>query len=702
MTGSRRGVSALLLAALAGPLLLGGTSRAAAAAQSADAGIRLEISGLSPVVEPKSGLRIRGRIINLSVDDLRDVQLRIHVDSRVSTRSELQRRAADDDGPPQGSSTTADALHPDDLDDIGPQASLDVDVTFPAAELRGLAEQASVHPLRIEVRGRVNRARRTSLGHVDTFLQWWPGRTAASRLAWVWPLTEPVDQGAKGIFDNDELAASIASDGRLGELLSVASELSDRIPFTWAVDPALVSQVAQMADGYSVRDGDDVRDGEGVAVATAWLAQLDRSLASTNTAVLGFPYADPDVAALVRARGVGLISEAFTSGREVLTERGARLAPTLAWPPGGALTRDGLEVLTANGARTVVLAEDSVASESVGSFTPSAQLRLGAQAADGTGLVADAALAEILRDGPRATGERLAVQRFLAETAMITLERPNTSRDIVVTPPRDWAPRRAYAASLLRLSGDVPWLEAATLPAISTREPDDVSRFVDYSESAESDELPQSHLQSIIRERDRVARYRSILPPDQSALPAALDEVLLRATSAGWRGSTNHGARLVSSVHDVLTQEFTKVRLSTGGLITLASDTGRIPITIVNEFPHPVLVKVRVESRNRLILDEPDRPAELVPPGRRQIDIEGRAAQAGEFTVDLALLTPDGRELPGATAQLRVRSTAYGRVALVVVIGAFAVLVAASVARLVRRRRRPAAEAPAPEAAPVG
>ena len=59
-------------------------------------------------------------------------------------------------------------------------------------------------------------------------------------------------------------------------------------------------------------------------------------------------------------------------------------------------------------------------------------------------------------------------QRVLAETAVTWLERPNSSdpRGILLAPPQDWRPSRAFFRALVRGLGAATWLRprpAATL-----------------------------------------------------------------------------------------------------------------------------------------------------------------------------------------------------------------------------------------------
>jgi hypothetical protein len=677
----RRGLGLVVLAAA----LVGAPP---AVAQDPVPTVRVEISDISAVLQPDGRLQIAGRVFAVgSPTVVRDLQLRLYVAPPVNSRSALATRAADPDAGFLGRATTV----PVDGDpDLGTgDASVALGVDLPVDDLAGLADDPAVHPLRIEVRGRVgSRSSRRAVATVDTFVQWWPRSTAPTRIAWVWPLVGDSGLGADGVFADERLAEELAPAGRLGELLSVGVAATPTTPVTWAVDPALVAAARRLQRGYRVRADDDTTKGTGGAAAEAWLGAARAALADPASPVLALPYGDVDLVALVRQGREEVVAAAYEQRRATLAAADIPFDPRLAWPPDSALDRPTLDVIEDAGASIVVLADSALPPEDVPSYTPTASVALGTRPGAATAVASDGVLDRILVDPPAEGGERLAVQRFLAETAMITLERPSSSRDVVVTPPRDWAPRREYARDLLRLSAGVPWLEPVTLPAVAARTPDPVSRFLDYPSAARARELPAPYLAELAAQRERAGRFRSILPQDaETTVPETVEEAVLRAASAAWRDDLAGGRSLLAGAQALLDRQFGRVRVSTGGVVIMTSDTGRIPLTVVNDLPHAVLVRVQVDARGRLALDRDDTVPEVIPPGTRQLEIRGRAVQAGEFTVVVRLLTPDGGRLPGSDAVLRVRSTAYGRLAIVLIGGAGGVLVVASVVRLIRRRR---------------
>lgn len=702
-----RSVRALLAAAavlvLAAAVGIGGVAALPAAAQDSDQDLPVHVfvEEISPFLTPDGVLTIRARLLSRSAETLDRVQIRLRVGDAVGSRSELQQLART---PPTDSDfVTVNDLVPDGVvpEELSPGDVATVDLRLPADDqriARLFDDRNGVHPFRLEVRARAGTSTRSRVGAADTFLPWWPEPTERTRIAWLWPLTATDARGPAGRLTDDRLADDLA-DGRLALLVDVAASAVARTPVTWAIDPALVENVASMANGYVVRrDDGSSTEGSGQLAATEWLAATRAALADPRGRTLALPYADPDITALTRAGQRDVVNIALQTGREVLTDNGFTTSQSrLAWPPEGAVDVPTLGVLAAAGARDVVVSASTLQDDDdEGNATPSAATALdGAAPGTVTAVATDAELSRLVAEGPAAggtaEGTRLALQRVFAETAFFTLERPSQSRDLVVAPPRRWDPARPFAAGLLDLSASVPWLRPDVIPNVAMRPRDDVDRFIAYSGADREREVPPTVLAAVRVERDRVERYRSILAPiaDSGAdpLPDRLERALLRASSARYRDDVSAGRSLVAGVRTLLTEQFGKVSVAGGGLITMGGDTARLPITLVNDLDTTVRVQVRIDSRNRLTLPEGEVRTEVVAPGRRQLQVSARALVPGDFTISVALSTPDGRPLPGDPTLLRVRSSAYGKVALAITIGAFVLLLLGSATRLLRRRR---------------
>jgi hypothetical protein len=87
-------------------------------------------------------------------------------------------------------------------------------------------------------------------------------------------ITEPTHRLIDGKFFDDVLATKLLPGGELGDLVFTTSR-SNR---SWLIDPATISEITAMSNGYLISDGWEIKDGQvsGQEVAKAWLTQFYR------------------------------------------------------------------------------------------------------------------------------------------------------------------------------------------------------------------------------------------------------------------------------------------------------------------------------------------------------------------------------------------------------------------------------------------
>lgn len=685
-------LAVLSLLLVAGPV--GGLAGTAAAAPPS-LPLTLTLGAVEPAApQPGGTLTVTGTATNRATSLVDGVSVRLRLVSRpFGSRGEIA-RVAQDAAAPDAYTGRVLAGSQVDLGPLAPDASRAWTVTVPVDSLGLPARSFGVYQLAVEAVD----ADQDRAGVLRTFLPWYPPGNPFQplRLAWLWPLVDVPRQDAQGVFTDDRLATELRPGGALDGLLGAGAQAArSGVALTWVVDPQLLASVAAMSQGYRVRAGpgaspgpDGTTAGSGQADAARWLAAARAALGSGSVLALG--YADPDAVALQRAGLERDLTLATTQGAtEAASLLGRPVTGDVAWPAGGLVDPATLETLRAAGVRAAVVSERQAPPPTGLTYTPTGRVTLPALGGSVAGLVPDATLSGLLATDladPAVAGA--AVQRFLAETALVTAERPGgTARTVLLAPPRRWRPPAEVAARLLAAT-KVPWVTPVGLDALRAEPPPTPTRPVlDYPEQARSGELAPAYLQGVARLRADLRRLATVVV-GPSATVSAYDGAILALESAAWRGDPGAGRALFATVRAGLDRQVGRVRLVATPNVTLASQRGLIPVTVVNDLAEPVTVGVVLRPRNsaRLVPTEPA-PVTVAPHSSRQLDVPVAAVATGLVTVDVALRTPQGEPF-GAPVSITVRATRIGPLGLAVTGGALVVLFALAGLRIVRRVRR--------------
>src|SRR5262249_5768792 len=149
-------------------------------------------------------------------------------------------------------------------------------------------------------------------------------------------------------------------------------------------------------------------------------------------------------------------------------------------------------------------------------FTPDPLVRKNVSGTDVRLIAYDDTLQKVLSADTRAPSAAVvAGQRFLAETAMITGERPHQSRTVVVLPPRRWNPDAGLAKALVANSPKAPWLHAVRLRDVESLPP--VNRVL--APQKDTSTLTAAQLRQVRNLNARIKRFTSIFQPPNSFQP---------------------------------------------------------------------------------------------------------------------------------------------------------------------------------------
>ena len=437
--------------------------------------------------------------------------------------------------------------------------------------------------------------------------------------------------------------------------------------------------------------------GTGQQAAASFLGRL-REVAARYP-ILVLPYGDPDVVALVRAGMTGEVSTTVEGGQAVAErvlsiDTPPRRVTSMAFPINGASDPDTLAALKTDGLATALLSESSVQVDE--RDAGAAQVSLGQ---DGAGTMPVAiAQADVLSgvnaliDQGREAGWAMRVNSLTGVLAQQSLD--GTVTPAVFTPDRRWAPDAPglrVLTDLLATLGTSKVIAGTSLSNLAGSAT--TSGTADYPELAQTQELSADYLERIRVSKADVASLRQTLastkqPTDPNLVLDPLDVALNAAASTAFRFDPTVGQANLSTVEATAAGLRNGVQItSAGNSYTLASSTSPLVLTVQNNLPYDVPVRVEISGGERVGLTVTDPEIEVVPAGRsQQVKIPAEVTRSGQFQVDAQLVGADGVAW-GPPVQLSVESTAYGALTVIIIIVAGGVLVLMVALRIVQRLR---------------
>jgi Family of unknown function (DUF6049) len=735
-------VIALLLLAVLFP---GRAAAATVPAPVGSGGLTLELSQLTPQVVTAEGpptVTVVGTLRNIGNRPVDDLEIRLQRGDALRTDGDVRDALAGTghtDATAPGFTPLADTLAP------GGELPVQLTVPLRGAPQDGLAlTRPGVYEVLVNVNGVPRDGVRARLVAVRMLLPVLslpagadpkalpavPGGSGpAAAVTVLYPLVDaprrlPTVPGEQTLLTDDDLARSLAPDGRLGGLLAAyvdraAPGSAVRAATCLAVDPDLVATAAAMRQGYAVRAADGTTTpGTGAEVAGSWLDAL--AAAARGGCVLALPFADADLVTLARGNLGDLGRVAVADGRTIVADAlGTPVVDGTTWPADGVLDQPALGEVAAAGDRAVVLRADAVDDPPGGGTT--GVVPLGGAGSSLTAVLADPLLSRAAAapdgagtDGSTSVGSAvgitgpvlstaatanppLATQDALAALVFRAQGAPPAGGPIVLAPPHGWATDAAGARALLDAvdllvdAGRLHPRGLADVVSAGPTTPGAARRPADPLQVGAPD-VPQPVVESIREMHADVVDLQSAAVAE-TGVGASLDamfeplvQATLRPASAAWHGRPQLATATATATAARIGELRRSVRvLEPPSPYSLGTRNAPLLITIANGLP--VTMEVRLSISSTTGLRVAPIPAQRIPPlGRRQVQVEAQVVRSGQFAVEATVRTPAGRQL-GAPSRLQVRSTAYGTITVWLTGCASVLLVVLGARRVVRRIR---------------
>ncbi|MEO3759734.1 hypothetical protein ABGB19_15770 [Mycobacterium sp. B14F4] len=528
---------------------------------------------------------------------------------------------------------------------------------------------------------------------------------------------------------DDDLAASLATGGRLDTLLSAVEFATSaqvdpdgrvRAATCLAVDPDLLVTVNAMTTGYVVNDGPDAgrgtptRPGTGHDAAIAWLNRL--KLLAVRMCVAPTIYAQADLDALRRVGDRGLSAIATITAGDIVDQilgvasvRGATLVGD------GPLTGPAVRLLSDQRPTVAIAAAQPEADDGSGTRGPdTAPVRYTPQlvaapfdpavgaalAGAGTDPVTPSYLDPSLEIPLHHDSEVARRQNALGALLWRGLDPDVAPRSQILMPPMAWNlrpddARAVFTAVATAINAGLaqPRPLTTVIAEGNAIAPQQVSPMPGDELGDPDGRIDDAVVSGISAVTGRLWGLTAALTTDARtglsgySYTAPLREDMLRALSQSVPPDARNGLaqQRLTTVGDTVDDLFDAVTVvNPGGSYTLATERSPLPLALRNDLPVPIRVRLNVEAPPGMTVTD---MGELeLPPGYLPLRVPVEVHFTQRFAVDVALRTADGLPL-GEPVRLSVHSNAYGKVLFFITLSAGAVLVLLAGRRLWHRFR---------------
>jgi hypothetical protein len=269
----------------------------------------------------------------------------------------------------------------------------------------------------------------------------------------------------------------------------------------------------------------------------------------------------------------------------------------------------------------------------------------------------------------------LAAHQLVAELAQIYYEKPNddTVRGVVAMAPPGWSDSPGFVGALLGALAGNPIVQAVTTTDLFTTfsAPTACHNGCKLAPVTAGSGLPVAAIRD---QRARIDGFATAAPAARQ-VSAQLGDLVLAGEADNLRPAQQ--AAVLHNTSSAVDAQLSQLVVA-GQPITLTSQRGRLPVTIVSNAPYPVTASLTLTSDKLLFtqngLTQLTVPVVLHPQHANVIFVDVQTRVSGTFRVGIALNAPVVGT-PLSVGEITVRSTATSVVGIVLSLGAVLVLV---------------------------
>jgi hypothetical protein len=140
------------------------------------------------------------------------------------------------------------------------------------------------------------------------------------------------------------------------------------------------------------------------------------------------------------------------------------------------------------------------------------------------------------------------------------------------------------------------------------------------------------------------------------------------------------------SAKKAVDREVRKLRIN-GGKYQVTTESAKLPVTVVNQFPYPVTINVAMVPMNSRVVVESFNGVNIAANSKKQLELKLKVIAPGETTIFAQITDLGGQDIVPMSI-LQINSTVIDKRVTWFTTGAAILLLLAAVAQSVRRVRR--------------
>ena len=383
-------------------------------------------------------------------------------------------------------------------------------------------------------------------------------------------------------------------------------------------------------------------------------------------------------------------ASASTSGQNATTtsspDSGPSILRNVAWPADTTFGTSFLSGFASSNQITIAPVGALTPAEDV-PFTSYARVNVnptnGETSTDGTGartLAQQSDIAAILSWNASGGDELDAEQALTAITAIITRERPASSRTLFAAAARGTAVNERLTHRTKALFSP-RWVSAMSFSEMAASEPTDVERETVGAGALEADtETAISAMASSLTMLTPLANATD----DADAVYASVTPQILPALSAQLTPSEQLDA--ATAMTSRVTTMLSSVTVEPSSAVNLINKSANFPVLVRNNLPWPVRVDVTLVPDDPRLRATPALSQTLAAQGATTVEVPVGAIGSGDIEVTYKVTTPDGLVLDDSrTVTVRMRA-GWEDAITAVIASLFGLLFLAGITRSLRKR----------------